>query len=112
MISPRRWSSIPALRMTMRVWAQPDPWPTAEAFCRGYARSATLSLAEVTQLPTLMRLRSAMGILWALGRGMPLDAPRLLEHMGYLRNTVRWLDQHGDRLTELATRTLTEQGDA
>lgn len=110
--APRGLDVAMALRMTMRVWTQPDPWPSAEAFCRGYARSATLSTAETTQLPALMRLRSAMGILWALGRGVPLDAPRLLEHIGYLWNTVRWLDQHGDRLTELATRTLTEQGGA
>lgn len=101
-----------ALRMTMRVWAQDNPWPSAEAFCRGYARFTALSAAEAAQLPALMRLRSAMGILWALGRGGPLDAPRLLEHVGYLRNTVRWLDQHGDRLAALAIRTLTKQGDA
>lgn len=107
--APRGLDLAMALRMTMRVWAQDDPWPSAEAFCRGYARSTTLSTAEATQLPTLIRLRSAMGILWALGRGVPLDAPRLLDHIGYLRNTVRWLDQHGDRLAELAVQTLTRK---
>jgi hypothetical protein len=48
-----------------------------------------------------------MGILWALGRGTPIDGPRLLEHIGYLRTTAAWLDQHGSTLTKLAAQTLT-----
>lgn len=109
--APRGLDVAMALRMTMRVWEQENPWPSAEAFCRGYRRSARLSTAEAQELPQLLQLRSAMGILWALGRGVPIDAPRLLEHIGYLRNAVRWLDQHGARLVELAIQTLTDQGD-
>ncbi len=109
--APRGLDVAMALRMTMRVWEQDNPWTSAEAFCRGYRRSAHLSTAEAQELPTLIRLRSAMGILWALGRGVPVDASRLLEHVGYLRNAVRWLDQHGARLVELAIRTLTHRGD-
>lgn len=108
--APRGLDVAMALRMTMRVWEQDDPWPSAEAFCRGYRRSAHLSAAEAAQLPTLIRLRSAMGILWALGRGVPVNSQRLLEHVGYLRNTVTWLDQHGARLADLATRTLASAG--
>lgn len=109
--APRGLDVAMALRMTMRVWAQDNPWASAEAFCRGYRRSTHLSTAEAQELPTLIRLRSAMGILWALGRGAPVNPQRLLEHVGYLQNAVRWLNQHGDRLAGLATRTLTSPGD-
>lgn len=108
--APRGLDIAMALRMTMRSWEQGDPWTSAEAFCRGYARSAHLSTAEALQLPQLFRLRAAMGILWALGRGVPVDAPRLLEHIGYLRNTARWLDRNGAQLAALAARTLSDEG--
>jgi hypothetical protein len=60
----------------------------------------------------LAALRYEQALLQALDRGVPVDAPRVLEHIDYLRNAVAWLDQHGDRLVELATRTLTDEGDA
>lgn len=110
--APRGLDVAMALRLTMRVWEQDDPWPSAEAFCRGYRRSAWVKAAEIAQLAQLFRLRSAMGILWALGRGAPVDPQRLLEHVGYLRNTVGWLDRNGARLAALATRYLTDKGES
>lgn len=99
--APRGLDIAMALRMTMRIWEQPAPWASAEAFCRGYQRMARLSAAEAEQLPELFRLRGAMGTLWALGRAAPLDSARILEHLGYLRNAAAWLDQHGSRLAAL-----------
>jgi homoserine kinase type II len=107
--APRGLDVAMALRMTMRTWLGNDPWASAEAFCRGYARAARLSLAEAELLPELFRLRAAMGIIWALGRGAPLDGPRILEHIGYLRNTARWLDQHGAQFATLAVRMLADE---
>jgi Ser/Thr protein kinase RdoA (MazF antagonist) len=104
--APRGLDIAMALRMTMRIWQQPDPWASAMAFCRGYQRVTRLSEAEVAQLPELFRLRGAMGTLWALGRGTPVDPARILEHLGYLRNAAAWLDQHGSRLADLIAHHL------
>jgi threonine dehydrogenase-like Zn-dependent dehydrogenase len=81
-------------------------WASARAFCRGYQRVTRLSEAEVVQLPELFRLRGAMGTLWALGRGTPVDPARILEYLGYLRNAAAWLDQHGPRLADLIAHHL------
>jgi homoserine kinase type II len=104
--APRGLDIAMALRMTMRIWEQPTPWASAEAFCRGYRRRARLSEAEAVQLPELFRLRGAVGTLWALGRAAPLNSARMLEHLGYLRNAAAWLDQHGSRLAELVAHHL------
>jgi Ser/Thr protein kinase RdoA (MazF antagonist) len=104
--APRGLDIAMALRMTMRIWEQAAPWARVEAFCHGYQRVARLSEAEVTQLPELFRLRGAMGTLWALGRNVPIDPARMVEHLGYLRNAVAWLDQHGSRLTDLVAHHL------
>ncbi len=104
--APRGLDIVMALRMTMRIWEQPAPWASAEAFCRGYQRVARLSEAEVAQLPELFRLRGAMGTLWALGRNVPIDPARMVEHLGYLCNAAAWLDQQGSRLADLVAHHL------
>jgi homoserine kinase type II len=107
--APRGLDVAMALRMTMRTWQQPDPWASAMAFCRGYGRVASLSPAEAAELPRLLELRAAMGILWALGRGAPVETERLLAHLGYLRNTMSWVERNGGRLADLAARHLTAE---
>jgi hypothetical protein len=47
-----------------------------------------------------------MGTLWALGRNVPIDPARMVEHLGYLRNAAAWLDQHGSRLADLVAHHL------
>lgn len=44
------------LRMTIRVWENPEPWDEARRFCQGYTRWTTLTEAEA--MPWLMRLRA------------------------------------------------------
>lgn len=106
--APRGLDLAMALRMTMRAWVNPDPWPTARALLAGYAAGGgRLSADEAALLPELFLLRSAMGVFWALGRARPLDQARLLEHIGFLRNTARWLDQHGSRLVDLTAECVT-----
>jgi len=104
--APRGLDIAMALRMTMRIWEQPTPWASAEAFCRGYQCVACLNAAVVAQFPALFRLRWAMGTLWARGRDAPINPTRMLEHLGCLRNAANWLDQHGSRLAELVAHHL------
>jgi Ser/Thr protein kinase RdoA (MazF antagonist) len=105
-LAPRAFDLAMALRMTMRAWENPDPWDPARRLCQGYRRWMRLSAHECAQLPALFRLRSAMGILWALGRAEPLDAERLLLNLGYLRAASAWLDHAGDRLAALVADEL------
>ena len=82
------------LRMTMRVWQDPEPWAAVGRFCRGYARWLPMTEAEARALPWLMRLRGALTVLWWLGRrGRPDDGPIVLDRIGYVRNVVRWLQR-------------------
>jgi homoserine kinase type II len=95
---------VMALRMTMRTWEVYDPWPIAEHLLTGYGAVARLDPAAVAVFPDLLRLRSAMGTFWALGRAGPLDGVRMLQQLGYVRAQAAWLAQHGAQLTALVDR--------
>jgi len=83
------------LRMTMRVWQDPEPWDAVSRFCRGYARWLPVTEAEAQVLPWLMRLRGAITVLWWLGcRGRRSDGLIVLDRIEYLRNVVRWLRRY------------------
>jgi Ser/Thr protein kinase RdoA (MazF antagonist) len=83
------------LRMTMRVWENPEPWEVVRHLCRGYTRWLPLSEAEIQALPWLIRLRGAITVLWWLGRrDEPCDPSIVLERIGYARNFATWLEQH------------------
>jgi Ser/Thr protein kinase RdoA (MazF antagonist) len=91
--APRALDVAMGLRMTMRVWENPEPWEMVRRFCRGYRRWMPLTYAEVRVLPELLRLRGAISVLWWLGRRATTDDPAVtLDRFEYLRNTVRWLD--------------------
>jgi Ser/Thr protein kinase RdoA (MazF antagonist) len=94
---------VMALRMTMRFWENDDPWSAARHLCQGYARHARIAPAEIEHLGDLFLLRSSMGILWALGRGRPIDSTRLLTAIGFLRNASRWIGTHGTQLADLVS---------
>jgi Ser/Thr protein kinase RdoA (MazF antagonist) len=100
-LAPRAFDFAMTLRMTMRVWENPDPWESARRLCRGYRRRARLDADSCTVLPQLILLRSTMGILWALGRNEAIPSERFMLHLDYLRNAECWLAQHGDRLASL-----------
>jgi homoserine kinase type II len=101
--APRALDLAMALRMTMRVWENPDPWPAARAVLAAYLAGAPLTGAEARSIPALIRLRSAIPVLWRLGRmERPEDAQAVLRGITFLRNATTWLDQHGTRLAELA----------
>jgi Ser/Thr protein kinase RdoA (MazF antagonist) len=100
-LAPRGLDLVMALRMTMRFWENDDPWAAARHLCRGYARHARMTSAEIEHLGDLFLLRSSMGILWALGRGRPIDSARLLMATGFLQNARRWIDTNGAQLADL-----------
>lgn len=104
-LAPRAFDLAMALRMTMRIWENPDPWTTARHFCAGYREWGWLSIEECAAMPQLMMLRSAMGTLWSLGRNAEIDTKRFLQHLQFLRNASKWLDQNGQRLVEVLVKS-------
>jgi Ser/Thr protein kinase RdoA (MazF antagonist) len=93
------------LRMTTRVWENPDSWPVFRAFCRGYKHWNGLSSYEIEVLPWLMRLRTALVVVWWLGRmEAATDSAIVLRGITYLQYLSHWLQQHEQRLVdEVAT---------
>jgi len=90
------------LRMTMRVWENPEPWEMVRRFCRGYTRWMPLTQEEVCAMPQLLQLRGAITVLWWLGRRATTDDPYITLHrIEYLRNAARWLDRHEGSLLEV-----------
>jgi Ser/Thr protein kinase RdoA (MazF antagonist) len=92
-----------ALRMTMRVWENADPWPAARAVLDAYTARIPLTSDEAAALPLLIRLRSAIPVLWKLGRMQgPGDVQQVLRGITFLRNATTWLAWHGEQLVALA----------
>lgn len=89
------------LRMTMRVWENPEPWESIYAFFRSYSPWIQLTEAELQALPTLIRLRNVMGLLWWLGRD--LEHEWILTLIGYHQNYVHWLAQHESQFLDVIT---------
>lgn len=105
--SARALDTAMGLRMTMRVWENPEPWEAIRAFCRGYTRWASLTGDEIRLMPWLIRLRGSMSVLWWL-RHPYGDASVLLPRITYLRNFVGWLETHEDRFVETLMRELSK----
>ena len=63
------------LGMTLRHWelAPAESLALGGAFCAGYARTGTLTAAEVAALPHLLLLREAVSAVWWLGRALAAD---------------------------------------
>ncbi len=96
------------LRMTMRVWDDPEPWDAVRHFCRGYARWMPLTEQEVQALPWLIRLRGAIAVLWWLGPMTAVgETGPIPERIDYLRNFVRWLRDHEQRFVDVMLRATT-----
>jgi homoserine kinase type II len=100
--APRALDAAMGLRMTMRLWENPEPWEMVRRFCRGYTRWMPLTDAELSAIPQLLRLRGAITVLWWLGRRMATDNPHVtLDRIVYLRNAARRLDRHEGKLLEV-----------
>lgn len=90
------------LRMTMRVWENPE-WGTAlQRFMRGYTRYAPFTPDEARAIPTLIRLRGAIPVLWWLGRTHErVEAAVVLRGIGFQQNYVRWLEANERQFVEM-----------
>ena len=103
-LAPRALDIAMGLRMTMQVWDNPEPWEIARRFCRGYGRWIRLTEAEVLALPQLIRLRTAIPLLWWLGRRETRDdLDRIPAHIERVQRATRWLDDHAPRLVDLVS---------
>jgi Ser/Thr protein kinase RdoA (MazF antagonist) len=87
------------LRMTMRAWETPENWEAVRLFCRGYRRWMPLTEAEAIAMPLLLRLRSAIPVLWWL-RWMSGPPENIVRSIEYLHNCVRWLDHYEERFVQ------------
>jgi homoserine kinase type II len=97
------------LYMVTRIWEWEPPasLAMAAALCRGYARTNTLTPAEVAALPDLLILRTVVASIWWLGRGLAGgDIRPMLERFADLHELTSWLDQHGAALLDTAARAL------
>jgi len=100
--TPRALDVAMGLRMTMRVWEDPEPWETVHRFCQGYRRWGMLTRREVEALPWLIRLRGAITVLWWIRRtaGTGTAGP-VPSRIAYLRNVVAWLDLYERRFVDM-----------
>ena len=105
--APRALDVAMGLRMTMRVWENPEPWEALQRFGLGYARWIRMAEAEVLALPQLIRLRIAVVVLWWLGRmSRPEEAAMVVRGMEYLRTYDRWLQHNEQRFVHMLTRAF------
>ncbi len=103
--APRAFDVAMALRMTMRVWENAEPWTTIQAFFQGYRSWITLSGQEIQVLPMLIRLRSVMALLLRLGRRQEVaQIPRPIK---YCRNNVHWFERNEERFLDAVSDAAT-----
>jgi homoserine kinase type II len=90
------------LEFAVDVLENPDPWPVARAFCRGYASRARLTEEEVAAVPRLILLRDATSAVWWLGRNLDAGGPGPdIGSIARMRGHEAWLRHNGSRLTEV-----------
>ena len=97
------------LSLVTRIWewAPPASLALADAFCRGYARTGTLTPAEIAALPRLQLLREVVSAIWWLGRALAAgEVHQRLDRLADLRALDRWLAEHGAALVAIATRAF------
>ncbi len=105
--APRALDIAMGLRMTMRVWENPEPWDVIHRFFAGYGHWQRMTETEVAALPLLIRLRSAIPILWRLGRAASLEhRVVVLRGIEYLRNLDNWLASYEHRFVEAVARAV------
>jgi homoserine kinase type II len=102
--SPRALDLVQGLRVALRLDENTEPWAEAQHFLRGYRRWLALSEPEILALPTLMRLRAAMTVLWWLGQPRGDHAQIIVSRIERFRRTCEWTAQFGDSLVDLAMR--------
>ncbi len=98
------------LEFTLRYWdgaSAAGLWPIAAAFCRGHARRAPLTAAEIAAIPRLIRLRDTVSALWHTGQWLARgQGERNRSSFDHLRGTARWLEAHEHELVATIRRAV------
>jgi Ser/Thr protein kinase RdoA (MazF antagonist) len=96
------------LVFTLRIWEGQPHWEVARAFLEGYRHVMPLNASEIAGLRWLMRLRNAAAAVWwlvhDLDAGVVRNAPM---RINYMRESVVFLEQHGECLRALHAAPLT-----
>lgn len=101
-LAPRALDVAMGLRMAMRIWDNPEPWEEIRRFCRGYTRWMRVVEDEVQALPWLIRLRTAITVLWWIGRTAPTgEVGPIPDRIEMLQNTVGWLERYEQQLLDV-----------
>ncbi len=97
-----------ALVFVMRLWERTTPaaLAMAAAYCRGFARTGSLTDAEIAALPELMILRNVVATIWWLGRDKAEGQAPDLERLTELPDFVGRVTALGDGLREVVRAEL------
>ena len=91
-----------ALRMIMQLDSNPtNPWAVAEQFCRSYAEWITLTPQEITAMPHLIGLRTAIPVIWALSKTERPNPTSLVQAIRRMQASKVWMHQHQAQLISL-----------
>jgi Ser/Thr protein kinase RdoA (MazF antagonist) len=98
---------VTGLRMVMQFWRLDVPWDDLRRFCQGYARWRRLTASEVAALPSLLRLRSAITVLWWIGRAAETgEAGPIPARIVAAQKMARWLEHHEAALLALISQEV------
>jgi hypothetical protein len=84
----------------------------AAAYCRGFARTGTLTDAEIAALPNLMILRNVVATVWWLGRDLAESRPPSLDRLTGIRDFVARVTAHSDALLETVREAMGDIGES
>lgn len=101
--TPRAFDIATSLRHVMRIWETPQPWDKVIRFFSVYNQWQSLSEREVELLPNLLRLRSAIAIIWWLGQQTNLESVPIL--IGFYQSQVQWLGKYSNKLIDIILNT-------
>jgi homoserine kinase type II len=81
--------------------------PRVAALMRGHASALPLSPAEIQAIPPLLICRCIGSIQWRAGRWHRGQAEliEVIERLGYLAETMKWLDTSGEQFLDVIART-------
>ena len=98
---------VTGLRAAMPYFKNPEPWAEARAYSVGFARWVALTDAEIAAVPDLLRLRSAITVLWWIGRAAATGtAGPLVSRMRFGRELCDWLARAEAPLMEVVRQSL------
>ena len=91
-----------ALRMIMQLDSNPmNPWAVAEQFCQGYAAWITLTPQEIAAMPQLIRLRTAIPVIWAVRNAERPNPTSLVQAIRRMQASTAWMNRHQAQLIAL-----------